>query len=102
MTDLFTAVTRRSALARMGVAGLGLLAMQSSHAEVGKTDALRQALESFSESSRERLRDLLRAPGFSGHIPAQDVATLAAAEHQNVETLMVDLLPLARTYARPP
>jgi cytidine deaminase len=49
-----------------------------------------------------RLLHMLKAPGFSGRIPASEVASLAASERKTVEELMVALLPLARTYARPP
>jgi cytidine deaminase len=76
--------------------------MPLGHAEDGQSDALSHALELFNSESRLRLRRLLGAQGFSGHIPAQEVATLAAGENKKVETLMVDLLPLARTYSRPP
>lgn len=52
--------------------------------------------------SRDRLFRLLQAPDFGGHIPAPDVAVLAENERKNIDDLMVDLLPLARTYSRPP
>ena len=74
--------------------------MQSSHAE--NSDALTKALSQLTEKSRQQLLRLLEASGFSGHIPAPEVASLAESEHKSVDALMVDLLPLARTYARPP
>ena len=101
MTGKNTAVTRRSALAALGVAGIGLWAMPSSGAEEG-SEALSQALKSFNPHSRELLLRLVRAPEFSGRIGAADVATLAASENKSFDALMVDLLPLARTCSRPP
>lgn len=65
-------------------------------------DALATLLPSLQSQSREQLAHMLKAPGFSGHFPAQDVVTLADREHKSVDALMLDLLPLARTYARPP
>lgn len=67
-----------------------------------KGDTLAKLLPQFNEESRVRLLRLLMSPGFSGHIPASEVALIAESERKSVETLMVDLLPLARTYARPP
>jgi len=102
MPDSFMPVTRRSALATLGVAGLGLFAMQSSQADDVKADALSAALTQFNDKSRGHLRRLLQEPGFSGHIGASDVAALVDSEHVSVDALMLGLLPLARTYARPP
>ncbi len=95
---------RRSALATLGFAGLGLVGMRwpPMHADDFKADALSKVLPQFSAKSREQLLRLLTAPGFSGQIPISEVATLAASEGKTVNTLMVELLPLARTYARPP
>jgi len=80
--------------------------MQSRDAEGSKEGtkeaALNKALSQFNDEARAQLLRLLRAPGFSGHIRAAEVAALAASEHKTVEGLMVDLLPLARTYSRPP
>jgi cytidine deaminase len=81
--------------------------MQSGHAEGSKEgskkeDALSKALAQFNDESRQQLLRVLREPGFTGHIPAAEVTALAASEHKTIERLMVDLLPLARTYSRPP
>jgi cytidine deaminase len=67
-----------------------------------KDDTLSKLLPQFSDRSRDQLRSLLTAPGFSGHIPTSEVAQLADREGKTVDALMVDLLPLARTYSRPP
>jgi cytidine deaminase len=53
-------------------------------------------------SSRQRLRAILNRAGFSGQIPADEVRRLAASARTTVDALMVELLPLARTFARPP
>lgn len=67
-----------------------------------KDDALAKLLPQLNTKSRGQLLRLLKAPAFSGHISASEVASIADSEHKSVEALMVDLLPLARTYARPP
>ena len=106
MADMFSnkAVNRRSALATLGSAGLGLLAMQWAPADAMDfhKESLGKILPKFNDKSREQILRLLQAPDFSGHIPASEAALLAASERKTVERLMVDLLPLARTYARPP
>jgi cytidine deaminase len=81
--------------------------MQSDHAENTKEgnvtgDSLRSVLQHLTPESREILRLLLAQNNFSGVIPASDGAKIAALEHKSIDTLMVDLLPLARTYSRPP
>src|SRR5258706_869383 len=98
------AIDRRSALVTLGSAGLGLLAMQWApvYAADLKDATLAKLLPQFNDKSRDQLLRLLTAPGFSGHIPAPEVAKLADSERRTVDSLMVDLLPLARTYSRPP
>src|SRR5712671_1067023 len=97
-------VDRRSALATLGSAGLGLLAMRWAPADAMDfhTESLGKILPKFNDKSREQILRLLKAPGFSGHIPASEAALLAESERKTVDRLMVELLPLARTYARPP
>jgi len=106
MTGMFSdkPVDRRSALATLGSAGLGLLAMQWAplYAVDFKSDTLGKLLPQFNDKSRERILRLLKAPGFTGHVPASEVTALADSERKTVEALMVELLPLARTYSRPP
>jgi cytidine deaminase len=106
MNDLFAkkGVDRRSALATLGSAGLGLLAMQWApvYAADFKSDTLGKLLPQFNDKSRDQILRVLQTPGFSGHIPASEVLSLASSERKTVEALMVELLPLARTYARPP
>ena len=67
-----------------------------------KADSLAKLLPHLNGKSRDRLLRLLQAPDFSGHIPAPEVALLAENERKTADALMVDLLPLARTYSRPP
>ena len=106
MTAMFSdkSINRRSALATLGSASLGLLAMQWApvYAMDLQSDMLGKILPHFNDKSRDRILRLLKAPGFSGHIPASEVSLLAESERKTVEELMVELLPLARTYARPP
>ena len=63
---------------------------------------LSKLLPQVSEKSRDRLLRLLQDPGFSGQISASEVASLATGEGKTIDALMVELLPLARTYSRPP
>ncbi len=106
MTAMFSnkPVDRRSALVTLGSAGLGLLAMQWAplYAVDFKSDTLVKLLPQFNDKSRDQILRLLKEPGFSGHIPASEVASLADSERKTVDALMVELLPLARTYSRPP
>jgi cytidine deaminase len=103
MTVPYT-MNRRTALATLGSAGLGLLAMQLSpvYADDVKENTLSVALSKFGEKSRQRLLRILREPGFSGYIPSAEVKALCDGEGKSVDALMIELLPLARTYSRPP
>jgi len=98
------AVGRRTALATMGAVTLGVLGdrLMPQNAKQSTDDSRRQALERFSPESRRLLLDLIHQTGFSGQIQAPEVRRLAAAEDAKIEVLMTSLLPLARTYARPP
>jgi cytidine deaminase len=102
--EFLNKVDRRAALAVLGSAGLGLLASQWTpmYALDLKRGALDKVLPHFNEKSRAQLLRVLAATGFSGQIAASEVTALAESEHKSVDVLMVDLLPLARTYARPP
>jgi len=97
-------MNRRMALTTLGSAGLGLFGMQWTPAHAGDSpgDTLSRLLPKFGEKSRDRLLHLLNRPGFSGHIPASEVKGLLESEGKSVDALMLDLLPLARTYSRPP
>jgi cytidine deaminase len=65
-------------------------------------DPLSQVLPHLSDHSRDRLLLVLNNARFSGQLSASEVSFLCASEHKTVDALMIDLLPLARTYARPP
>ena len=93
---------RRTALATLGSAGLGLLAMHmpSFSADTPQNDL--KAVPNFSEKSRERLLGLVKGSQFSGRIPAGDVKAICETDGKGVEQVMLELLPLAKTYSRPP
>lgn len=76
--------------------------LPSVHANEPKRDSLRAALAKFSQKSRERLLGLIQGPGFSGQIRAAEVKAICDGEGKSVDAVMVDLLPLARIYSRPP
>ena len=95
---------RRTALAALGLTGAGLLgrrlaATKANQASVNSRGTLMQGI---TDSSRDKLRGMLNRPGFSGQIPADEVDLLVKSEATTVDALMVELLPLARTYSRPP
>lgn len=97
-------MNRRTALAALGSAGLGLLAMQlpSFSSDKPKDDFLKAALANFSANSRERLLHLVSEPEFDGRISAAEAKALCDRERKSVDELMIALLDLAKTYARPP
>lgn len=97
-------MNRRTALATLGSAGLGLWAMQlpSFSTDQPQGDVLKSALAKFSATSRERLLHLVTESGFDGRISAAEVKALCDREAKNVDELMIELLALAKTYARPP
>lgn len=97
-------MNRRTALATLGSAGLGLLAMRipSLQADAGINDAVNQALPEFTLRSRKRLSVLLSRPDFSGKISSDQVKGLCDDEQKSPDALMLALLLLAKTYSRPP
>ncbi|HEX6502012.1 MAG TPA: cytidine deaminase [Terriglobales bacterium] len=94
---------RRTALATMGISGLGLVAFRS-EVLYGKPDdqGAPKPLTSLSDKSQLLLAAFLRSPEFSGQIPLATVQQLAALEGKDVSNLMVALLSSARNYSRPP
>jgi cytidine deaminase len=97
-------VDRRTALAALGATGAGLLGRHFATANTGEGGAQLSSspLRGISSKSRTRLLQVLNEPGFSGQIPAQDVKYLVDTEGTTIDSLQVRLLPLARTYSRPP
>jgi cytidine deaminase len=97
-------VDRRTVLAALGSAGLGLVAPSSTSAYGWESDddALKTILPKFNEKSRRILLAITNAHGYSGEIPAAKVKELMESEGKSSNELMLGLLSLARTYARPP
>ena len=96
-------MSRREALALMGASGVGLAVMGSGFVAGDTIDSkLRTTLPKFTDSSRALLRRLMDDPAFRGGISAKDAATLAKNENLTADDLMLALLPLAQSYARPP
>jgi cytidine deaminase len=98
------AVDRRTALETLGLSGLGLFALSSMPACAFEqdSDSLNKLLPKFTAESRKRLLEILNAQDFSGQIPAAEAKRLVMSDANGIEAVMVGLLPLARTYARPP
>src|SRR5271163_2218506 len=96
-----TNVNRRTVLAALGTAGLGLIATNATPVYGWGTDddALKTTLPKFSEKSRKILSTIISAHGYSGEIPAANVKELMELEGKSSNELMLGLLPLARTYA---
>jgi cytidine deaminase len=63
---------------------------------------LSAALSGFKEESRDRLIRVVTRSGFSGCIPATEFKSICDAEQKTTEAVMLALLPLAKTYSRPP
>jgi cytidine deaminase len=104
-------VSRRGVLAILSAAGVGLLGMRSTRTAAADTASDRTGIESgglnsvlpnFKQASRDRLHRLMHETGFSGEIPSAEVRALLDGEQKNIDALMLGLLPLAQTYARPP
>lgn len=93
---------RREALALMGASGVGLALMGSALVADDNIDKLHTTLPKFTESSRALLKRLMDDPAFRGGISAKDSATLARNENLTADDLILALLPLAQSYARPP
>ena len=92
---------RRTALAALGA---GLLGRHwgAANAGQGGADVNPSLLEGISSKSRTRLLQIVNEPGFSGQIPPDDVKHLVETEGTTIDAVQVRLLPLARTYSRPP
>ncbi len=96
-------ITRRSALAVLTSAGLGLAVSGLPLRTADSTaDLLSQRLPKFSEKSRALLRQLIQDSSYSGQIPPEAVSALKENENVTVDQLMVELLPLAQSYSRAP
>jgi cytidine deaminase len=108
-------ITRRDALKVLGAAGvsaampLSLPADTPAEAELPMTQTTRSKHEDISRilpdltaASQKRLAELVAVPDYAAHISAADVKSLAANESKSVADLMLALLPLAKTLARPP
>ena len=97
-------VDRRTALATLGATGAGLLGRHLAVVDAGKrgADVVHSLPQEISSKSRTRLQQVLNEPGFSGQIPPDNVQYLVETEGTTVDGLQVRLLPLARTYSRPP
>jgi cytidine deaminase len=93
-------MNRRAALATLGSVGLGLLAMQLP--SFSSDEPRQAALGKFSGKSRERLLAVIQKPEFDGRISAAEVKALCDRQGKNIDELMIELLALAKTYARPP
>ncbi len=72
------------------------------------TDAIRSgkaisdALAKLGNRSRDLLMSAMNDRAFRGKIPAKDVTVMLGAEGKTADQMMLSLLPLARTCARPP
>jgi cytidine deaminase len=95
---------RRTVLAAIGSAGLGWGALGSTPVYGWGTDdnILKTILPNFTEKSHKILSAVTNVHGYSGEIPAAKVKELMDLEGKTSNELMIALLPLARTYARPP
>jgi len=95
---------RRTALAALGLTSAGFLGrrLAGPKAKQVSDDLSGSFVQGITNSSGDKLRAILSRPGFSGQIPADEAKRLALGEGTSVDALMVELLPVARTYSRPP
>ena len=97
-----TPMSRRTALALLGTAtGMAILDPRLYGAE-SVEDKLRTLLPRFSGPSRALLGRIIMDSAFMGQIAPADVAALAKNEKTTVEHLMLELLPLAKSYSHAP
>jgi cytidine deaminase len=95
-------MTRRTALSLLGTVALAAALPFPLLADDQKNTALHQILPKFTDKSRSLLLKLMQDPGYSGQIKAADAVALAQNESTTVEQLMIDLIPLARSYSQAP
>ena len=95
-------ISRREALALIGTSAVGLAFMGSEMPAGDVATRLRTTLPKFTDASRTLLQRLIDDPAFRGGISAKETAALAKNEGTSVDDLMLSLLPLAQSYARPP
>jgi cytidine deaminase len=65
-------------------------------------DPLSELLPGWSDASRAIVQNRLLKPGATGQIGGGEVEAIAQKEARRVDSLMVDLLLVARQYSRPP
>jgi len=102
MTTPDNGITRRTALCLIGSAAAAGAISFPLLGDDSKSLALREMLPTFKEKSRSLLLKLMGEPGYSGQITAGDAAALAHNESATAEQLMVDMIPLARSYSHAP
>ncbi len=91
--------TRRELLAVLALARAGAAQKPP---KLRALETVSKTLPRFSEQSRERLAGLLNDLRFQGRLPAGAAQQIAAQEGRSIEQLMLDLLPLAQSFSRPP
>ncbi len=114
-------VNRRTALAAIGSASVGLMmprlalgensSRAISHSNAASTDSssqpsvadvLHERLPKFSEASLTLLQRTLESSSYTGQISAEDAATIAGNEKLTIDNLMLALMPLAQSYSHAP
>ncbi|HET7440395.1 MAG TPA: cytidine deaminase [Terriglobales bacterium] len=95
-------MTRRTALSLIGSAAIASAIPFPLLPNDSRSDALRQMLPKFTDKSRSLLLKLMQDPGYSGQITTVDAAALAQSEGTTIEQLMINLIPLARSYSHAP
>lgn len=97
-------IDRRAALGFLGASGYSLLTPLAIFASGGAhaMDISRDTLKGFSKEGQDVLLSLLNSRDFDGVIPAATSERLQKSERKRASQMMIDLLPVARTFARPP
>src|SRR5579864_3739463 len=96
-------ITRRTAIATLASASVGLAITQTSPNKMpANLDPIAKLLPNFSDRARDSVRHLLADPNYSGQIPPLQATALAQSENLSSEQLMLALLPFAQSYSQAP
>lgn len=93
---------RRTAIAAISLWRSGLIGQERGPTARDRDTALSGILPGMGAKARGILAHALYESEFDGTLSAEEVGTIAGFESKPVESLMVELLPLAASFARPP
>jgi cytidine deaminase len=98
--ELLKTLSRRSVLAIL--ASAPLCAADAGDSGPVRVDEIQKLVPSLSEASCRQIQAVVNAPAFLGRLPDSDVRSIISREKRTLDELMIDLLPVARLFSRPP